>query len=115
MAEEKSDNQCFFCQAQAKNVCSFCNCVKYCSKACWKIHRPETMCFPFKVKYVPHVGRYMVATRDIKASGMISYLISYFFIKEQIRKYHNVSFWMLATDGAFLEINIRLLLPSPEF
>ena len=110
MAEEKSDDQCFFCQAQAKNVCSFCNCVKYCSKACWKIHRPETMCFPFKVKYVPHVGRYMVATRDIKASGMISYLISYFFIRNSVE--NTFSFWLPAASCAALKVNIGLLLFS---
>ena len=61
--------RCFFCDIQAQNVCSNCQLVAYCSPEHLKVHRPEKICFPFVVQTSPNVGRYMVATRDIKASG----------------------------------------------
>jgi hypothetical protein len=79
MAEEEKSEKCFFCQSEAQNVCSYCKSVSYCTQEHWKIHRPETLCFPFKVKFAPHVGRFMIATRNIKASGMLFYLNSLFF------------------------------------
>ena len=72
MASEEIEDPlkwCFFCDKKSQKVCSFCQNVGYCSDKCWKIHRPETMCFPFKVGYAEHVGRYMIAARNIKASG----------------------------------------------
>ena len=78
MADEENktvlDESCFFCQNKAQNVCKYCKSVSYCSQDHWKIHRPETICFPFKVGFAPHVGRYMIATQDIKASGLYLFI-----------------------------------------
>ena len=63
--------KCFFCENSAQNVCPNCQLVAYCSPEHLKIHRPEKICFPFFVQATPNVGRYMIATRDIKASGTI--------------------------------------------
>lgn len=60
---------CFFCQSKAEQVCEHCHAVAFCGQDHALIHRPETFCFPFDVEHSPNVGRYMIATRDIKASG----------------------------------------------
>ena len=66
----EGEQSCFFCSAPAKEVCTYCDSqVYYCSTAHFKIHRPEKICFPFYVKSDPKVGRFMVATQNIKASG----------------------------------------------
>ena len=74
--------KCFFCDNVAQNVCSNCQLVSYCCQDHLKIHRPEKICFPFTVQSSPSVGRYMVATRDIKASGKLNIRVT-FNIKDQ--------------------------------
>ncbi len=62
---------CFFCDLKAAEVCKSCNLVAYCSTEHFVIHRPEDICFPFCVKSDPVVGRYLVASRNIKAAGKL--------------------------------------------
>ena len=42
---------------------------QYCTEEHLKLHRPEALCFPFKVERKEGVGRYLVATRDIQPMG----------------------------------------------
>lgn len=69
----EGNQSCFFChEKNGLEICKHCESVAYCSEKHRLIHRPETICFPFAVGHAPHVGRYMIATRDIKASGTLS-------------------------------------------
>ena len=45
------------------------NIQQYCTEEHLKLHRPEKLCFPFKVERKEGVGRYLVATRDIQPMG----------------------------------------------
>lgn len=62
---------CFFCGAACTQYCYHCRRVSYCSQDHYQIHRPENYCYPFIVKTSPDVGRYCVATRDIKPCELI--------------------------------------------
>ena len=42
---------------------------QYCTEEHLKLHRPEKLCFPFKVERKDGVGRFLVATRDIQPMG----------------------------------------------
>ncbi|TMW49774.1 hypothetical protein DOY81_005131 [Sarcophaga bullata] len=62
---------CAVCQIPAKNFCSACKLVKYCGaeRQHWKQHKKE--CRPFRIDNDPLVGRYLLATKDIKAGTAI--------------------------------------------
>ena len=64
---------CAVCQAQAKQCCSGCHSVFYCSKdhqkQHWKIHK--TQCTPYKLSISPELGYYLVAARDIRQGEII--------------------------------------------
>ncbi|XP_068617910.1 SET domain-containing protein SmydA-8 [Battus philenor] len=70
MVEQKD---CAVCSAPAVQKCSGCQNVHYCcrehQKQDWKIHKFH--CMPAKVKQDPKFGRYLEATRDIKAGDII--------------------------------------------
>jgi len=67
-AEFQPLGNCFFCGKIAHFLCSHCQKIYYCSKEHYVIHRPDDYCYPFIVKTDPDpvVGRYVVASRDIK-------------------------------------------------
>ena len=46
---------------------------QYCTEEHLKLHRPENLCFPFRVEQKEGVGRYLVATRDIQPMGERNY------------------------------------------
>ena len=60
---------CFLCAGSPASVCPDCGLAAYCSEAHRQLHRPEKLCFPFKIEYRPQVGRFMVASRDIQPLG----------------------------------------------
>ncbi|CAG7726755.1 unnamed protein product [Allacma fusca] len=64
---------CPVCTALAVSKCGGCNKVGYCSrdhqKQHWKIHKNE--CTSWKISQSPELGRYLIATRDIKAGSII--------------------------------------------
>ena len=55
----------------AEKQCGSCHQLSYCcpehQKADWKEHRK--VCAPFIVKYLDELGRYLVASRDLKELG----------------------------------------------
>uniref|UniRef100_A0A0P4VWD8 MYND-type domain-containing protein n=1 Tax=Scylla olivacea TaxID=85551 RepID=A0A0P4VWD8_SCYOL len=64
---------CEVCRKPAKQFCSSCRSVFYCSRDCqkqdWKTHK--TRCKPYVIQNHPVFGRHMVATRDIRAGEVI--------------------------------------------
>ena len=60
---------CFYCRKPATKVCQYCKIAYYCSDEHGNIHRPDDVCFPFKIDFLPHVGNFMVASRDIEPAG----------------------------------------------
>jgi hypothetical protein len=60
---------CFYCRQKATKCCSRCKICFYCCDEHEAIHRPDDVCFPFRIEYAPHVGNYMVASRDIEPAG----------------------------------------------
>lgn len=79
---------CFFCLKPSTDLCQHCKNAYFCSKDHLNIHRPgkkkiyilstitfitdfssESFCFPFVVKENEFVGRFVVASRDIKPTG----------------------------------------------
>ncbi|KAM3956983.1 SET and MYND domain containing, arthropod-specific, member 1 isoform 1-T2 [Aphomia sociella] len=64
---------CMVCLAPAETKCSGCQQVHYCTrehqKQHWKEHKRH--CVPAKLKEDPKFGRYLEATRDIKAGDII--------------------------------------------
>ncbi|XP_066994527.2 SET domain-containing protein SmydA-8 [Anabrus simplex] len=68
-----SDNKCAICSAPAQHKCSACKLVSYCSKEHqkkdWKKHKE--ICRPFEVLSSPEIGRYLVATRDLKPGDLL--------------------------------------------
>jgi hypothetical protein len=64
---------CAVCAAPTAQSCAICNKVSYCSKehqkGDWKAHKPN--CFPASVQTSPDLGRYLAATRSIKAGELI--------------------------------------------
>ena len=61
---------CFFCRQKATQRCSHCNISYHCCDEHGLIHRPDDVCFPFCIEYLPEVGNYMVASRDIEPAGL---------------------------------------------
>ena len=70
---------CFFCRQKATKSCSYCKISSYCCDEHGVVHRPNDVCFPYRVEYSQNVGNYLVATRDITPTGTveISYTIFY--------------------------------------
>ena len=60
---------CFLCEEPSTLSCSHCKLIQACSEKHMKLHRPENLCFPFKVAKDPIKGRIMVAVRDIQPMG----------------------------------------------
>jgi len=71
-SKEKED-VCANCQGAAKTKCSNCRKVFYCKRACQKDHwnSHKSNCNPFEVVENEQLGRYMRATRDLKAGDVI--------------------------------------------
>ena len=69
--------KCANCGSQAKNRCSACQKVAYCSGECQKSHwktKHRTQCCLFKIVRnpdQPDLGRFVVATRDIAPGEVI--------------------------------------------
>jgi len=63
---------CFWCFTQESvELCSQCGLVASCDKH-WKQHRDDDgTCFPIRVDQHPHLGRRLVATRDIKRGEIL--------------------------------------------
>ena len=61
---------CFYCRQKAIKSCPYCKISSYCSDEHGIIHRPNDVCFPFRIEYSTNVGNYMIATRDIAPTGM---------------------------------------------
>jgi hypothetical protein len=70
LENEIKDSKCFFCCQSADKTCPHCKLVNYCCDQHLEIHRPENFCFPFRVEFQESVGRFVVASRDIKPTGM---------------------------------------------
>ncbi|XP_066994525.2 SET domain-containing protein SmydA-8 isoform X2 [Anabrus simplex] len=64
---------CAVCQSPATQCCSGCRCVFYCGRdhqrQHWKMHKSQ--CQMYKIATDETLGRYLVATRDIKQGEMI--------------------------------------------
>lgn len=64
---------CIVCLSPAIQKCSGCQLVHYCSKdhqkEHWKEHKHQ--CSPARVKSDPKFGRYLEATREIKAGDIV--------------------------------------------
>lgn len=61
-------NNCFYCgQEDCSEKCNDCHNVYYCCQEHLAFHRSQdSKCFPFRVEKNQELGRYMVATADIK-------------------------------------------------
>jgi len=62
-------SECSLCQAPTSLSCSACRVA--CCSLHLTAHRPADVCLPFTVRVGEGVGRYVVATRDIKAGQVI--------------------------------------------
>ena len=60
---------CFLCGSGPATPCPDCGLVSTCGSLHRQLHRPEKLCFPFRIEFRPAVGRFMVATRDIQPLG----------------------------------------------
>ena len=67
---EQDKKVCFYCRKEAIKCCPHCKISFYCCDEHGSIHRPDDVCFPFLVAHLPHVGNYMVASRDIEPAGI---------------------------------------------
>lgn len=65
--------ECAVCNKPASQCCSNCNVVYYCTrdhqKSDWKNHKNK--CAPYKIERNDVLGRYLIATRNIKAGEII--------------------------------------------
>ena len=66
--------RCSVCGSDASTRCAGCFSVAYCRTECqkshWAEHKPQCQ-KPYTVKENKVVGRYMVATRNLKAGDII--------------------------------------------
>uniref|UniRef100_A0A336MII8 CSON001087 protein n=1 Tax=Culicoides sonorensis TaxID=179676 RepID=A0A336MII8_CULSO len=70
---ERVEGNCAICDKVTKTRCSACQSVFYCcvehQKSDWSRHKIS--CHPFKIETNPEYGRYLVATKDIKAGDIV--------------------------------------------
>ncbi|XP_063709401.1 SET domain-containing protein SmydA-8-like isoform X2 [Culicoides brevitarsis] len=70
---ERVAGNCAICDKETKTRCSACQSVFYCcvehQKSDWSRHKNS--CHPFKVESSPEFGRYLVASKDIKAGEIV--------------------------------------------
>ena len=64
-----STGQCFFCSVETGLQCQ-CG-AWYCADQHLRVHRPGQYCLPFRVAFSDTVGRYLVASRDIKPLELV--------------------------------------------
>ncbi|CAD7088383.1 unnamed protein product [Hermetia illucens] len=68
-----ASDKCVVCGVESKSKCSNCGQAYYCSvehqKQDWKNHKLQ--CHPFKIEHNEKFGRYLVASRNIKASEVV--------------------------------------------
>ena len=73
MVLEKRDAKCEVCKKEAKSRCSGCVQAFYCSvehqRVDWKNHKVN--CSPLKLCHNDKIGRFYVATRNIKPGEII--------------------------------------------
>ena len=73
MSTQPLPASCALCSSQCTQSCGICKKVNYCSKehqkSDWKVHKPN--CFPAIVKTNEELGRYLVATKNIKQGETI--------------------------------------------
>ena len=79
------NESCFYCRKPATKVCKYCKIAYYCSDEHGKIHRPDDVCFPFKIDFLQHVGNFMVASRDIEPAGTFSITLIILYTGKKIR------------------------------
>lgn len=69
----ETSGKCAVCDAECSFKCTACKCVSYCGiehqKKDWKTHKLE--CRPLEVAHSDELGRYIIASRDIKAKTVI--------------------------------------------
>ena len=69
-ATRVDDRSCFLCsRTDCDSKCEHCGLVYFCGDDHKRLHRPEQLCFPFRIEVKEGVGRCMVATRDIQPLG----------------------------------------------
>lgn len=72
-ANDEITGKCFVCEKESKSRCSGCVQVFYCStehqRKDWKTHKPK--CSPMRVAHSDKLGRYYVATRNIKPGEIV--------------------------------------------
>lgn len=65
--------KCEFCGNDAPFKCTACKIASYCSaehqKKHWKVHKNE--CRPLEIAHCAEMGRFAIASRDIKAKSVI--------------------------------------------
>lgn len=70
---DKKEGQCAVCQTVTDKKCTACWDVYYCctehQRADWKQHK--LLCAKFEVRQSEELGRYLVATKDIKAKSVV--------------------------------------------
>ncbi|XP_018021848.1 histone-lysine N-methyltransferase ASHR1 [Hyalella azteca] len=69
----KEEFPCAHCSKPTALKCSSCRKAFYCSKQCQQQNRYQHKheCFPFKVQENEQLGRYLVATKDLKAGDVL--------------------------------------------
>lgn len=65
--------KCVICDQPASQACAHCGTISYCGKEHQKEHWPshKNVCKPYKIERTDEMGRYMVASRDIKPGELI--------------------------------------------
>uniref|UniRef100_A0A0K2TV79 Protein msta n=2 Tax=Lepeophtheirus salmonis TaxID=72036 RepID=A0A0K2TV79_LEPSM len=73
MAEAESQFTCAYCQIQANQRCTGCHVTFYCSREHQKLHwkKHKNRCCSYKICNSETLGRYLVATRDLKPGELI--------------------------------------------
>jgi hypothetical protein len=70
---EELIGKCRVCEKASKSRCSGCVQVFYCTvehqRQDWKVHKPQ--CSPMKVCHNDKIGRFYVATRNIKPGEVV--------------------------------------------
>ncbi len=56
---EDADKCCFLCRTTEEplQLCPHCGLVWFCGQEHLDAHRPEEICFPFRIKYTKEKGR----------------------------------------------------------